>query len=75
MLTVLIKYRISKTETVHEVKSAEFYPLEGTHPPGLLLRYDDGRHTHLDPTPEGDEDWRDVFVMNSNGQTVTRYTL
>ena len=75
MLTVLMKYRISKTEIVQEVKCAEFYPLDGELPPGILLHYDDEHCTHLCPTAEGDEDWRDVFVMNSEGQTVARYTL
>ena len=84
MLTVLIRYRVTRTETVQQVKTVEFYPNEKLGkrsdgyerpPAGLLLVYDDNESSHLSPTPEGDENWRDVFVMNAQGQTVARYTL
>ena len=83
MLTVLIRYRETRIETLQQVKGLEFYPKpdnesgdDGERPlPGMLLVYDDDTSNHLSPTPEGDEDWRDVFVMNAQGQTVARYTL
>ena len=80
MLTILIRYQKSLREVLIEAESVEFVREQGPHAvdkPGLLVNHGtkakDG--FHLEMTAEGDEDWRDVFVMNASGQTVARYTL
>lgn len=76
MLTVLIRYNKSRRECLFTAKSVEFQPDNGSNADsGLLINYDDVDSTHFGFTEKGDEDWRDVFVMNKNGQTVARYTL
>lgn len=77
MLTVLVKYQKSGREVLIPAKTVEFCPKGSSTAEGLLINYDDredgGRH--LGFTPDGDNDWRDVFVMNDKGATVARYTL
>ena len=76
MLTVLIRYKESRREILIPAKSVEFIP-SGTEDAGLLINHgveaDGGIHLGL--TASDDNNWRDVFVMNANGQTVARYTL
>ncbi len=83
MFSVLIRYRETRREALISAESVEFIPLtdKDEEPPydkaGLLVNH--GVETkggfHLGVTPMGDENWRDVFVMNEAGQTVARYTL
>lgn len=76
MLTVLIRYNKTRRECLFTAKSVEYQPDNGSHADsGLLINYDDVHSTHLGFTEPGDEDWRDVFVMNKAGQTVARYML
>ena len=77
MLTVLIRYKKSRTETLQEVAGVEYFPPDGDDvvAPGLLLRFENGQDVQLAMSEKDDENWRDVFVMNSQGQTVARYTL
>ena len=76
MLTVLVKYVKSGREVLIPAKTVEFVP-KGNEAAGLIINHSDldagGRQ--LGFTPEGDQDWRDVFVMNDKGATVGRYTL
>lgn len=77
MLTVLIRYKKSRRECLTPAKSVEFIPRGGEDEPGLLINHAveaEGGY-HLGMTPEGDDDVRDVFVMNAQGATVARYTL
>jgi hypothetical protein len=85
MLTVLIRYKNgdrSGREVIIPAKSVEFIPAgspsvnAGIDQPGLLVNHgvdaEGGFHLSLS---DNEEDWRDVFVMNAQGQTVARYTL
>lgn len=80
MFTVKIIYRKTNREVLISAKNVEFVrPGEGVSPEslGLLINHAvpaEGGF-HLGMTPEGDEDKRDVFVMNDAGQTVARYEL
>lgn len=75
MFSVLIRYKKSRREVIIPARSVEYVP-DGKDA-GLLINHaveaEGGRH--LGRTSQGDEDWRDVFVMNAQGQTVARYTL
>ena len=76
MLTVLVKYTKSGREVLIPAKTVEFVP-KGSVGEGLIIHHhvlEEGS-CHLGFTPEGDQDWRDVFVMNDKGATVARYTL
>ena len=80
MFTILIRYRKSLREVLVTAESVEFVREQGEHgvdKPGLLVNHgvEAKGGFHLEMTAEGDEDWRDVFVMNASGQTVARYTL
>ncbi len=77
MFSVLIRYQKTRREVLIPARSVEFVPKDGTDEPGLLINYavEAEGGCHLSMTAEGDDDWRDVFVMNANGQTVARYTL
>lgn len=79
MLSMLVKYRKSGIENVCLVERVEYYPpqhgKENNPEPGLLVEYSNGKAVHLPLTPIGDEDYRDVFVMNEKAATVARYTL
>lgn len=82
MFSVLIRYRKSRREVLIPACSVEFIPEGEKIPntpfePGLLINHGvEGKNgCHLGFTLEGDEDWRDVFVMNAAGQTVARYVL
>ena len=76
MFSVLIRYQKTRREVLLQARSVEFVPL-GESDTGLLINHgvEAEGGCHLAPTQEGDEDWRDVFVMNNAGQTVARYTL
>lgn len=74
MLTVLIRYQKSRIETLTPAHSVEFWP-EGTPKAGLLMTHTNGDQSHVGLSEKGDENWRDVFVMNDKGATVARYTL
>lgn len=74
MLTVLVRYTHSKREVLFPAQEVEYVP-RGVPDAGLLIKFDYDKGTHLGVTTEGDEDLRDVFVMNDNGATVARYTL
>ena len=76
MLTVLIRDQKTRREVLLQARSVGFVP-EGKDDAGLLINHgvEAEGGCHLAPTQEGDEDWRDVFVMNAAGQTVARYTL
>lgn len=86
MLTVLIRYKSGDRagrEVITPATSVEFVPnrtdIRGTkEEPGLLINLPEGagiNAQHLSPSEEGSDDWRDVFVMNAQGQTVARYIL
>ena len=77
MLTVLIRYKKSRREVLTPARSVEFQPRGDSAEPGLLINHgvEAEGGFHLAMTDEGDDDWRDVFVMNAQGQTVARYTL
>lgn len=84
MFSILIRYKKSHREVLLSAKSVEFIPPGGPredeggiHQPGLLVNngIDGESGYHLAMTPENDPDWRDVFVMNPQGQTVARYVL
>ena len=86
MLTVLIRYRETRREVLIPAKCVEYIP-PGKTPvekeiatidqPGLLINHggkaDNGFHLGL--TPIGEENFKDVFIMNDHGQTVARYIL
>ncbi len=77
MFTVLIRYNESRRECLIPARSVEFVPNGGEDNPGLLINHGvlaEGG-SHLGMTPEGDKNWRDVFVMNAQGKTVARYLL
>ncbi len=74
MLTVLIRYKESRREVIFPAISVEFVP-SGTEDAGLLINTKVDGETHLALSASDNHDWRDVFVMNANGQTVARYTL
>ena len=80
MLTVLIRYKDGDRagrEVLTPARSVEFVPKGGKDMPGLLINHavEAEGGFHLSPSEEGSDDWRDVFVMNAQGQTVARYTL
>lgn len=79
MLTVLAKYHKTKREVLLQANAVEYVPKgDDRCGAGLLLRGvngADGANTHLGMTMKGDEDFRDVFVMNADGQTVARYII
>ena len=78
MLTVLIKYKNGDQvgrEVLVSAKSVEFTP-DGSPAGGELLvnlGVEEGGFCLTSSENEGD--WRDVFVMNAQGQTVARYTI
>jgi hypothetical protein len=78
MLTVLIRYKETRREVLMPAKRVEFVPESSKEEsPGLLINHGDEAESgcFLAMTSEGDSDWRDVFVMNAQGQTVARYIL
>ena len=78
MLTVLIRYTKTGREVLVPAKSVEYVPkCCGDKDEGLLINHGDPSDSgmHLGKTPEGDDNWRDVFVMNASGSTVARYKL
>lgn len=81
MFTVLIRYQMTRREVLITAKTVEFLPEgkddESPEAPGLSINHgiDGEKTTFLSLTPKDDENWRDVFVMNEQGQTVARYTL
>ncbi len=83
MFSVLIRYKETRREVLISAKTVEFIPPgtvvenKGIDQPGLLINHgvDAERGCHLSMTPEGDPNWRDIFVMNDQGQTVARYIL
>ena len=69
MFTVLIRNKCTKDEILYlsdEVKFSEEN--------GLTFTIKDGRGCHFIPSDK-EQDYRDIFVMNSSGQTVARYLL
>ena len=82
MFTVMIRYKESRREVLISARSVEFVPVgkEGEQPydkAGLLINHavEAEGGFHLDMTAKDDDNLRDVFVMNSNGKTVAKYTL
>lgn len=79
MFSVLIRYQKTRREVLIPARNVEFYPKDSdtSVAPGLLINHavEAEGGCHLAMSPDGDEDWRDVFVMNESGQTVARYTL
>ena len=83
MFSVLIRYKETRREVLIPARSVEFIPSgtpvvnKGIDQPGLLINHgvEGEKGIFLGMTPEGDDNWRDVFVMNGQGQTVARYTL
>lgn len=83
MFSVLIRYQVSRREVLISAKTVEFIrpPVKGdpvpTDMPGLLINHGvEGENgCHLAMTESDDPDWRDVFIMNDQGQTVARYIL
>jgi hypothetical protein len=77
MFSVLIRYKKTRREVLIPARSVEFVPKGSDDEPGLLINHavvaEGG--CHLGMTAEGDENYRDVFVMNPQGQTVARYSL
>lgn len=74
MLTVLIRYKETRREVIIPASSVEFIPVSTGDEPGLLIN-NGVEAEHLGLTEKSDPNFRDVFVMNGNGQTVARYTL
>lgn len=71
MLTVLTKYLNggqAGREVLFEATMVEFKRGDG-----LVINC--GERSQHFAVSENDDDLRDVFVMNSEGQTVARYTL
>jgi hypothetical protein len=75
MLTVLIRYNKSRREVLIPAETVEYNPIRKEDGGGLLVVRAGIGSQHLGFSDTGDEDWRDVFVMNDQGQTVARYTL
>lgn len=80
MFSVLIKYKKTGREVLIPARTVEYVPKGsccGDVDEGLLINHavEAEGGSHLGFTPVGDDDWRDVFVMNSHGQTVARYAL
>ncbi len=77
MFTVLIRYQGTRREVLLFAERIEFAGPEEKEP-GLHIDNSDveGKMSHfLAHSKKGDENWRDVFVMNDHGQTVARYIL
>ncbi len=85
MLTVLIRNQKTKREIILPAKNIEYIPIPTKEEteivdidrPGLLINHgvEAEGGCHLAMTSIGDDNFRDVFVMNSHGQTVARYIL
>ena len=85
MFSVLIRYKVSRREVLISAETVEFIPPESPDNkvevlrdmPGLLVNcgVEGEKGCHLAMTPDDDPDFRDVFVMNAQGQTVARYML
>ncbi len=75
MFTVLIKYQKTKAEVLFSAKTVEFASQGELGGLTVNRGVEAEQGFHLSPTPEGDDNWRDVFVMNDRGQTVARYIL
>ncbi len=75
MLTVLIKYVESKRECIIPARSIEFSRAKEDAGLRINLPNEADGSTYLAMTAKGDSDFRDVFVMNDQGQTVARYSL
>ena len=84
MFSVLIRYQKTRREVLLSAKSVEFVPprteLENEDAAqfaGLLINHgvEEEEGCHISLTPKGNSNWRDVFVMNDQGQTVARYTV
>lgn len=83
MFTILIRYQKTRREVLISAKTVEFIvPTKDKKESvideaGLLINHgvEAEKGFHLPMTAEGNDDFRDVFVMNENGQTVARYTL
>lgn len=74
MLSVMIRHKRSKREYLEECDAIEWEVEADAPDRGLLIVRKDGTSSHLPPS-DSDEHIRDVFVMNSAGQTVARYVL
>lgn len=78
MFTVLIRYKKTGREVLRTAETVEFISEEGDRQRGLLINsgIDAKSGFHLPMTTEADkDDYRDVFIMNNDGQTVARYVL
>lgn len=78
MLSVLIKHKAIGRDVLYEAECVEMQEaLPGADndlEPGLLIVRSDDLSAHLGMS-QTSESSRDVFVMNSAGQTIARYTL
>lgn len=80
MLTVLIRYKKGERtdrEVIMSAKSVEFVPKDSKYDtPGLLINHvtEAEGESYLSPS-DNEDDWRDIFVMNADGQTVGHYIL
>ncbi len=71
--SVLIRNKKTKVETLYIADQIEFDEKEGLY---LYQRcYGDSIPSQHFMLSEKEEDYRDVFIMNESGQTITRYFL
>jgi len=79
MLTVLIKHKNGDQagrEVLVPAKSVEFIPNGSPAGGELLVNHGvDAEGGFCLTSSKNGDDWRDVFVMNAQGQTVARYTI
>ena len=77
MFTILVRYQKTRREVLTSARSVEFVRDKGEGEPGLLINpgIEGEAGCFLGVSEKGDENWRDVFVMNDQGQTVARYIL
>lgn len=78
MMTVLIRYLKTKVEVLYEAVRVEYSAEKNSKidSPGLIIERPDGVCSHFSNGDDGNEEnFRDVFVMNREGQTVARYSL
>ena len=69
MFTILIKYKNSNCENLYTADSIEF-----NQKTGLSFNSINGHGYHFGIS-DLDEDFRDIFVMNNSGQSVTRIRI
>ena len=69
MFTILVRTKKTNREILYLADEIEFHEEDG-----LRFHSVNGNGSHLG-IADKEDDYRDVFVMNENGQTVARYLL